>query len=52
VKICQSLPDGDTFSEFIGAALNDRRRRQVVNDVVRRHGREQLTIRETRCGTP
>jgi hypothetical protein len=24
----------------------------VVNDVVRRHGREQLTIRETGCGTP
>ena len=47
-----AAPCTDASVEFIGAALNDRRGRQVVNDVVRRHGREQLTIRETGCGTP
>jgi hypothetical protein len=43
VKICQAV---DTFAELIDPpAVNDRRRRGVVNDVGQRHVRERLGYR-------
>ena len=35
----------DTFAELVGAALNHRRRRGVVNDVGQRHVHERLGYR-------